>query len=131
MLLNLLRNGLGRLIIVVDYLTRPPKIKRSQEAQNQVIKKAKSLALYQFYACPFCTRVRRTLHRLNIEVPLRDAKNDEQHRTVLLNEGGKIKVPCLRIEEQGKTTWLYESAEIITYLDSRFSQDSKLGLASD
>ena len=54
-------------------------------------------------------------------VTLRDAKNNEQDRQALLNEGGRIKVPCLRIEEAGKVTWMYESKAIIEYLDKRFS----------
>ncbi|MNE21385.1 hypothetical protein D3C80_1145450 [compost metagenome] len=54
-------------------------------------------------------------------VALRDAKNNEQHRQALLTEGGKIKVPCLRIEENGQTTWMYESKVIIDYLQKRFA----------
>ena len=34
-------------------------------------------------------------------VAMRDAKNNEQDRQTLLEQGGKIKVPCLRIEEDG------------------------------
>jgi len=35
--------------------------------------------------------------------------------------GGALKVPCLRIEdEQSQVEWLYESAAIIRYLESRF-----------
>jgi glutathione S-transferase len=30
-------------------------------------------------------------------------------------------VPCLRIEENGQTTWMYESKVIIDYLDKRFA----------
>ncbi len=29
-------------------------------------------------------------------------------------------MPCLRIEENGQTTWMYESKVIIDYLDKRF-----------
>jgi glutathione S-transferase len=29
-------------------------------------------------------------------------------------------VPCLRIDEGGGSTWLYESAAIIAYLEKRF-----------
>ena len=64
---------------------------------------------------------RRTLRRLNVPVALRDAKNNEQDRQTLLEQGGKIKVPCLRIEEGGKTTWMYESKVIIDYLNQRFA----------
>ncbi|HAI96784.1 MAG TPA: glutaredoxin, partial [Methylococcaceae bacterium] len=35
--------------------------------------------------------------------------------------GGKLKVPCLRIEEDGKVSWMYESSDIINYLEDRFA----------
>jgi len=38
----------------------------------------------------------------------------------LLSEGGKIQVPCLKITENDKITWMYETAEIATYLEKRF-----------
>jgi glutaredoxin len=116
-----LRVGLGQLVIFIDFLTRPTKKKRTPEAQAAVEQSAKNLSLYQFQACPFCVKTRRTLHRLNVPVALHDAKNNEQDRQTLLNEGGKIKVPCLRIEEDGKTTWMYESKVIIDYLNQRFA----------
>jgi glutathione S-transferase len=52
---------------------------------------------------------------------LKDAKNNEADRQALLAGGGRVKVPCLRIEENGKTTWMYESKAIIDYLDQRFN----------
>jgi glutaredoxin len=116
-----LRVGLGQLIIFIDFITRPGKKKRSVEAQAQVEQAARSLTLYQFHACPFCVKTRRALHRLNVPVALRDAKNNEQDRQTLLEQGGRIKVPCLRIEENGETTWMYESKAIIDYLDKRFA----------
>jgi glutaredoxin len=116
-----LRVGLGQLIIFIDFITRPGKKKRSAEAQAQVDQAARGLTLYQFHACPFCVKTRRALHRLNVPVALRDAKNNEQDRQTLLEQGGRIKVPCLRIEENGETTWMYESKVIIDYLDKRFS----------
>ncbi len=121
MLMKALRVGLGQLVILVDFLTRPSKKKRSQEAQAAVEALAKDLTLYQFHACPFCVKTRRTLRRLNVPVALRDAKNNELDRQTLLSEGGKIKVPCLRIEEAGQTVWMYESKVIIDYLEKRFA----------
>ncbi|MBV6285927.1 glutathione S-transferase N-terminal domain-containing protein [Pseudomonas aegrilactucae] len=121
MIVKALRVGLGQLIVFLDWISRPRKLKRDPAAQAQVEQQAKGLSLYQFHACPFCVKTRRTLHRLNVPVTLRDAKNNEQDRQALLEQGGKIKVPCLRIEEDGKTTWLYESKAIIAYLDQRFA----------
>jgi len=121
MIVKALRVGLGQLIVFLDWVSRPAKLKRDPAVQARVEEQARDLTLYQFHACPFCVKTRRTLHRLNVPVALRDAKNNEQDRQTLLNEGGKIKVPCLRIEEEGKTTWMYESKAIIEYLDKRFS----------
>jgi glutaredoxin len=121
MLMKALRVGLGQIIVVGDLITRPPKQKRNATAQAQVDQAAKGLQLYQFHACPFCVKTRRTLHKLNVPVALRDAKNNEQDRQTLLTEGGRIKVPCLRIEENGETTWMYESKVIIDYLQKRFA----------
>ncbi|MVW76061.1 glutaredoxin family protein [Pseudomonas xionganensis] len=121
MLIKALRIGLGQLIIFIDFITRPRKLKRTIEAQAAVEQAASSLSLYQFHACPFCVKVRRNLHRLNLPLTLCDAKNDAQARSELEQQGGKIKVPCLRIEENGQSTWLYESKAIIAYLDQRFA----------
>ncbi|KAF1030322.1 MAG: hypothetical protein GAK37_01406 [Pseudomonas sp.] len=121
MLVKALRVGLGQIIILVDYITRPRKAKRPAEQQARVNEAAKDLTLYQFHACPFCVKTRRTLHRLNVPVALKDAKNNEHDRQTLLEQGGKIKVPCLRIEENGQTTWMYDSKVIIDYLDKRFA----------
>ena len=121
MIVKALRVGLGQLIVFGDWISRPAKRKRDAAAQARVDQAAKGLALYQFHACPFCVKTRRTLRRLNVPVALRDAKNNEQDRQTLLEQGGKIKVPCLRIEEDGKTTWMYDSKVIIDYLNQRFA----------
>ncbi|MCP9758176.1 glutaredoxin [Aquitalea sp. S1-19] len=120
MFIKALRVGLGQLIVGIDFLTRPRKLKRSAAEQADVDAATASLALYQFHACPFCVKTRRTLHRLNLNVELLDAKNDATARSRLQSEGGKVQVPCLRIEEGGKTRWLYESKAIIAYLEQRF-----------
>ncbi len=120
MLIKALRNGLGQLIILIDFLTRPKKLQRSAEEQKEVETATAGMALYQFHACPFCIRTRRLMHRLNLPIETRDAKKDPVHRETLLRDGGKIQVPCLRIEENGQTTWLNETTDVITYLEQRF-----------
>ncbi|WXL24070.1 glutaredoxin [Ectopseudomonas mendocina] len=121
MIITALRKGLGQLIIFIDWITRPSKTKRSASAQAEVDQAARELTLYQFHACPFCIKTRRTLHRLNVPVALRDAKGDAQARKELEEQGGKIQVPCLRIEKEGQVTWMYESKAIIAYLNERFA----------
>lgn len=121
MIIKALRLGLGQLIVLGDLATRPAKMKRTSDAQAAVEQAAANLALYQFKACPFCVKIRRKLHALNVPVALRDAKHDATARAELESQGGKIQVPCLRIEENGQSTWLYESKAIAAYLDQRFA----------
>lgn len=122
MILKAFRNGLGNLIACVESLTRPAKKQRSAEAQAKVNHEATSLALYQFHACPFCIKVRRVLHTLNVPVPLKDVQKDKAAELELIQKGGKRQVPCLRIiETDGTERWLYESKAIIDYLTTRFN----------
>jgi len=122
MLLKMLREGLGRLIIFMSFITRPKTIQRTEAAQEQADQQAKKLSLYQFYACPFCIKTRRVIHQLNLPIETRDAQAGI-YRKELQNEGGQIKVPCLRIEEGHEVRWMYESSDIIRYLQESFSED--------
>ena len=126
LVLKLVRNALGQLIIFIDFITRPQRMTRSEHLQGEVDLQSRDLSLYQFHACPFCVKVRRSMIRLNLNIELRDGKNNAQYRQELLEEGGRIKVPCLRIQEGEQVTWLYESKAIITYLDQRFGVQSNL-----
>lgn len=113
---------LGRIILLVDFLTTPRGPKRGAAAQQAIDAQTAELALYQFEACPFCVKVRRSMKRAGLNIETRDAKKDPQHRDELLAGGGRVKVPCLRIENTaGEVEWMYESNDIIAYLDKRFA----------
>lgn len=120
MIVKIFREGLGRLIILGDTLTRPKSVQRSAEAQDMVNEQTKAMSLYQFYACPFCTKTRRAIRRLNLPIEIRDAQKPGPHRNELNDLGGKVKVPCLRIEQDGQVRWLYDSNNIIDYLEQQF-----------
>lgn len=126
LLLKIFREGVGGLMAFISYLTRPRKIKRAAEAQLKVDKQVKSMSVYQYFACPFCIKTRRAIHRLNIPLEYRDAQvRGGEHRNTLEQEGGRIKVPCLRIDEGDQSTWLYDSKAIITYLNQQFDPAEK------
>ncbi|MBT5407815.1 MAG: glutaredoxin [Gammaproteobacteria bacterium] len=118
--LRLLREGSGRVVILIDWLFKPSVVKRNDEEQAKVDQATKILKLYQFYACPFCVKTRRAIKRLNLKVETRDAQTAGQFRKELEIRGGKIQVPCLKLEGAGEATWIYESSDIIKYLDERF-----------
>lgn len=95
-------------------------MKRDDAAQKQVNLEVQNLALYQFYACPFCIKTRRTIHKLNLPIAYKNASK-ALYRQELEQGGGRVKVPCLKIEEQGSVRWMYESNDIIDYLNQRFA----------
>jgi len=111
----------GKIILLLDAIFSPRGIKRSAEEQQRINEKAKQYTLYQFEACPFCVKVRREMKRQSVNIKLYDAKNNPTHRTELAQGGGRIKVPCLRIEKDGDTRWLYESSDIIAYIKKEFT----------
>ncbi|MDV7338098.1 glutaredoxin [Terasakiella sp. A23] len=113
---------LGRIILIVDFLTRPKFLVREQDAQAKVDEVTANMSIYQFKACPFCVKVRRQLRRQGLNIELRDAKENMTHKEELTQQGGRHKVPCLRIDQDGaETEWLYESKEIISYLEKKFA----------
>lgn len=126
MILKLLRNGLGNIIVFIDWLTRPSKMQRTEQEQKAVDQALEGLTLYQLYACPFCIKTRRTLHRLNLSVAVKSVAAGSPYRQELEQGGGKIQVPCLRISQNGKDEWMYESSDIIEYLNQRFGNSAKL-----
>ncbi|MDZ7662638.1 glutaredoxin family protein [Thiohalophilus sp.] len=117
-----LRAVLAPVILLLNKLTTPRGIIRDPEQQQQIDAATRQLALYQFRSCPFCIKVRRAARRLSLNIEQRDALHDPTHRTALLEGGGEVKVPCLRItENDGQVRWLYESDDIIAYLQTRFA----------
>ena len=112
----------GPIMLLGNRLTRPKGVVRTAAAQQAVDVRTAQLALYHFPTCPFCLKARRTMHRLSLNIELRNAQHDPMHRQDLLTGGGKIQTPCLRITDaQGQNAWLYESRAIIAYLEREFA----------
>ena len=120
LLLKALREGLGRLIILIDWIFSPSRLKRTDDVQVEVNQKTTVLKLYQFYACPFCIKTRRAIKRLNLKIETRNAQSGE-FREELQLMGGKVKVPCLKIGCEDDVSWVYGSDTIIDYLEKRFT----------
>lgn len=119
--MSAIRWFVGRLILFINLLTLPKPIFREKFTQSKIDKITKYLTIYQFEACPFCVKVRRFIRKNSLNISLKDAKNNKIFKSELINEGGKHKVPCLKIEKiNTKTEWLYESNEIIKFLNKEF-----------
>ena len=102
---------IGPLILLWDKLATPAGVQRPGEVQQRVDASTRNLVLYQFLMCPFCVTVRRTIKRLSLNIETRDALRDMDSRAQLLQGGGQVQVPCLRItDQQGNVTWMYNPA---------------------
>lgn len=123
--MSVIRWFLGRIIFIVDILFRPRIYKHSSDIQSQYSADAKSLSLYQYAVCPFCVKVRWAIRRLGLSIEYKDAKRNAQYAKELVEGGGQLKVPCLRIEkENGEIEWMYESSDIIAYLSNRYPKQA-------
>ena len=119
---KLLRIVLGPVLLLKEKLTRPQGIVRSQAAQRSADVQCQALALYQYKTCPFCMKVRQEMARLSLNIQRINAQSPGADRDALTREGGRTKVPCLKITDAaGKSQWLYESDKIIAYLRGRFA----------
>ncbi len=117
----LIRFILGKLILLLDWVFTPRSITRDPAQQALIDGQTASLTLYQYQACPFCVKVRRAMKRQGLKIETRDVKRNDAAREELLAGGGDLKVPCLRIGEGERgAQWMYESKDIIGYLEGRF-----------
>jgi glutaredoxin len=113
-----------------EYNARDPEVAWNEYYARHLVERygvadspqSTSMALYHFSGCPFCTLVRRTIDRLDVEVELRDINRDPQHAADLLEARGRTTVPVMRISEaDGHDRWMSESADIVRYLESTYS----------
>ena len=120
----IIRLILGKLILLFNWMFPPSSTLRDPELQASIDQQTTGLKLYQYKACPFCVKVRRAMQRQSLLIETRDVKRSDTAREELLAGGGDLKVPCLRIDEgEGGYQWLYESQNIISYLEQRFVVD--------
>ena len=130
-MMNVIRNVLGALIVFLDRLFAPGvEVSRTPAEQTRVDQEVARFQLYQFAGCPFCVKVRRAARRMGIQLAQKDARHDEAAKRELIEGGGEYQTPCLRIAgEDGSLKWLYESSDIIAFLEERFGRSSSKGSA--
>ena len=76
--------------------------------------------LFKYDTCPFCLRVMRSLQELpEVEVVLRDIYTEPGAMKELMQGGGRTTTPCLRIDRDGEVQWMYESLDIMAYLQQQ------------
>ena len=127
--MKLVRWVLGCIILFFNFVFTPRSKKRDPQEQTKLDQQTAQFKLYQFKACPFCVKVRWSMKRNNMKIKLCDAKRNEEIAYELENQGGKLKVPCLKITHlDGSSQWMYESKDIIAYLQNIADGDTRIQL---
>ncbi len=75
------------------------------------------LELYQFESCPYCSKVRKKLTELGVDVKLRQV--DKNDRSRVEEVSGQTNVPVL-VDPNTDTT-MPESDDIVDYLEEHYS----------
>lgn len=120
--MSVIRWLLGRIILLVDFFFKPRMPKQSPQQQQEISEAIANLSLYQYAACPFCVKVRWAARRQGLDIKTRDAKRNKAYAEELVEGGGSLKVPCLRIDSSdGTSQWMYESSDIIDYLQKNYA----------
>lgn len=88
---------------------------------KQIQRECEKLTLYYFPGCPFCQVTLARARRMGLTLPRKNIHRDPDAMHELIEGGGKKTVPCLRIRGSEGIQWLYESTDIIRYLESRFA----------
>jgi glutathione S-transferase len=83
------------------------------------------LELYDFEACPYCRKVREVLCELDLDYLAHPVAHGSPRRHELLKVGGTVQVPYLI--DRNTNTRLYESDDIIDYLNERYGAGQRAG----
>lgn len=85
----------------------------------------KLLELYDFEGCPYCRKVREVLCELDLDYLVHSVAHGSPRREELKKLGGKVQVPYL--VDLNTQTRLYESDDIIDYLNERYGKGKRAG----
>jgi glutathione S-transferase len=83
------------------------------------------LELYDFEGCPYCRKVREVLCELDLDYLVHPVAQGSPRRQELKQLGGKVQVPYL--VDANTHTRLYESDDIIDYLNERYGKGQRAG----
>jgi glutaredoxin len=101
-------------VVPVKPVVRPPAL------QTALDRESRRMHLYFSRNCPASIQVRRHCLRLGLRVVEKDVERVDAYRNELVNGGGAPRVPCLRIDGEQDSQWLYSPDAILDYLDQRY-----------
>ena len=87
-------------------------------SNKPVVSENTQFSLYYYDSCPFCARVLSSLRNIKVNVELRNIASDPNHRNALHKATRRTTVPCLRIDNGKDSQWMFESMDIMRFLQS-------------
>ncbi len=78
------------------------------------------LELFQFEQCPYCQKVREKLTELDLDYICRNVPKGSDTRELLKKLGGQEQVPFLVDTGSSEVTMMYESDDIVEYLEENY-----------
>ena len=101
--------------ISVKFLAKP--VCRSLPEQKKLDDRFKQFELYELKRCPDCSKLRRQLHKDQLNIETKNAEKYECYRNEILRGGGEVQFPCLKVNEKdGSQQWIYGSEAIYNRL---------------
>jgi glutathione S-transferase len=97
-----------------------PRVTRDQRPAPKQL-----LELYEFEACPYCRKVREVLCELDLDYIVHPVAHGSPRRAELKRRGGKVQVPYL--VDPNTATEMYESDDIMAYLNERYGAGRRAG----
>lgn len=97
-----------------------PKVTADQRSDPKHL-----LELYDFEGCPYCRKVREVLCELDLDYLVHSVAHGSPRRKELADLGGKVQVPYL--VDPNTHTRLYESDDIVDYLNERYGNGQRAG----
>src|SRR3989442_9920633 len=85
----------------------------------------KLLELYDFEGCPYCRKVREVLCELDLDYLTHPVAHGSPRRAELVKRGGKMLAPYL--VDPNTRTEMYESDDIVVYLNEDYVEDQSAG----
>jgi glutathione S-transferase len=90
-------------------------------SKKKADRQASCLTLYDCQQRPSHNKIQRYLKHLNVDITVKNLNRCHVYQKELLSGGGRAQVPCLRIDSATGSRWLYESDDIVRYLDQKFA----------
>ena len=118
--MNFTKHCTGKVYQWVDRLIPVRVQPRTTEEVDLLERESRRMHLYVAQNCATSINVQRHCHRLGLRVVRKDVQRVNAYLNELLSGGGEPQVPCLRIESEEGTQWLYNSPAILKFLEHRF-----------